>query len=482
MKINKLIKCLTLGGIIFTASACGGTKTIAVTGIDIDQESAVIEVNGFDYLNATISPSDATNKKITWSSSNESLASVDNDGFVVAKGLGEVTITATSVDGNFKDTCKITIKKELIHVDYVDSYEDKVVLTYSSITPDKYELSPIVLPLDADDQTLTFTSANTDIATVNSKGVITGGSAIGETTITIASVDNPEATKAVRVENCKSLSATNAKKVASAIKNKQTELGLTVDKARIVEDYYVQFSKNNTPQSTSYFIQESYIANNKEDVYFSIFSDDTDIHVEDGTPSTSRSGWIMYTTKKYMTYLFHEVGTETKNYLQVDTTSYIGNPLGRWGALCEVLDNLFTSGSAIVIDQLDGVLNVQGLSWLGSQTPLGPKSTASDPLNDPTHLISAFAAYYTGQVATIDDEQDLNIPYGTKYDLEIARQYEFRDYYCEEEIIDQNIYYSLDGDSFIRDYDIRYTYYHKDIEIFYPDFKDYSEVESIFDL
>ncbi len=86
---------------------CVVTVTQPVTGITIDRDQASIEVGKTCKLTATVEPSDATDKTVTWSSSNEDVAVVGEDGIVTAMKAGTATITATA--GDESATCDITI-------------------------------------------------------------------------------------------------------------------------------------------------------------------------------------------------------------------------------------------------------------------------------------------------------------------------------------------------------------------------------------
>ena len=87
--------------------------TISVTGISLNKTTTSIEVGKTETLIATITPSNATNKTVTWTSSDTSMATVDSNGKVTAKKIGTATITATTSNGK-TSTCKVTvIKKEV---------------------------------------------------------------------------------------------------------------------------------------------------------------------------------------------------------------------------------------------------------------------------------------------------------------------------------------------------------------------------------
>ncbi|MCR8908849.1 S-layer homology domain-containing protein [Thermophilibacter sp. ET337] len=83
--------------------------TVSVTGVTLNKTSANLTVGGTVILNATITPSEATNKNVTWSSDNTSVATVDADGKVTAAGAGTATITVTTADGNKTATCVVTV-------------------------------------------------------------------------------------------------------------------------------------------------------------------------------------------------------------------------------------------------------------------------------------------------------------------------------------------------------------------------------------
>lgn len=86
-------------------------STVAVTGVTLDKSSATVNVNGTTQLTATVAPSNASNKNVTWKSSNTNIATVDSNGKVTGKAVGEATITVTTADGGKTATCKVTVSK-----------------------------------------------------------------------------------------------------------------------------------------------------------------------------------------------------------------------------------------------------------------------------------------------------------------------------------------------------------------------------------
>ena len=85
-------------------------ETIDVTGVTLTPESVEIEEGGTFVLHAEVMPEDATNKNITWSSSDESIAEVGDDGIIKGVAAGNADITVTTEDGGFTATCAVTVK------------------------------------------------------------------------------------------------------------------------------------------------------------------------------------------------------------------------------------------------------------------------------------------------------------------------------------------------------------------------------------
>ena len=75
----------------------------------VSPSTATVAVSGTQALTATVAPATATNQNVTWSSSDTDVATVDDDGVVTGVSAGTATITATTVDGGFTDTCSVTV-------------------------------------------------------------------------------------------------------------------------------------------------------------------------------------------------------------------------------------------------------------------------------------------------------------------------------------------------------------------------------------
>jgi len=177
------------GGTYVWLQVNGGGGSIAVTGVEITQPASDTDLyigSSNIALEATISPAAATNKNITWSSSDTSKIDIvynaQTTGFEAqAVANGAATITVTTEDGSFTDTVTITAKTHVTGVTVSPA-------SASPILNSTQQLTATIAPADATDKTGTWTSSDTTVATVDSNGLVTA-KAEGTATITFTTTD-----------------------------------------------------------------------------------------------------------------------------------------------------------------------------------------------------------------------------------------------------------------------------------------------------
>ena len=161
-----------------------GVSNIAVTGISVSPIDLILDVNQTSNLTATVSPANATDASVTWSSNNTAVATVDVNGVVTAVSAGAATITATTTDGGFTDTTSITVNEQIITVTGINVSPIDLILDVNQTS----SLTATVSPANATDASVLWTSNNTAVATVDVNGVVTAVSA-GAATITSTTND-----------------------------------------------------------------------------------------------------------------------------------------------------------------------------------------------------------------------------------------------------------------------------------------------------
>ena len=155
---------------------------VKVTGIDIAQSSLTIQEGNSANIEYTISPSNATNKTVVWTTSNDKVATVTN-GKVTGISAGTAKITAKTSDGGFTDSIDVTVTASQVAV-------IGVILDKTSIAIEAGSTSTIVAtvqPSNAANKAVTWATSNSAVATV-ADGVVTGVAA-GTATITAITVD-----------------------------------------------------------------------------------------------------------------------------------------------------------------------------------------------------------------------------------------------------------------------------------------------------
>ena len=158
------------------------TKTISVTGISINKTSTTIVVGGTEQLSAIVSPTDASNKGVIWSSNNTSIASVNN-GLVTAKAEGSATITAKTSDGGFSATCTVEVSAKSVSVESVSLDHTSYEMEQST----QMILTATINPSNATNQNLNWESSNEEVLTV--KDGVVNALREGEATVTVTTED-----------------------------------------------------------------------------------------------------------------------------------------------------------------------------------------------------------------------------------------------------------------------------------------------------
>ena len=182
------VKALKPGTATITATADGkqGTCTVTVTakiiptsGVTLDITATSLDEGQTVTLTATIVPADATDKSVSWSSSAPDVASVDQNGKVTAIKKGSATITATA--GGKSATCEVTVIARVASVSL-----DKATLTMKD--GEEQTLTATILPENADDKSVSWSSSAPDVASVDQNGKVTAIKK-GTATITVTTVD-----------------------------------------------------------------------------------------------------------------------------------------------------------------------------------------------------------------------------------------------------------------------------------------------------
>ena len=187
-----------------------------VTSITLDQTSASLKVGEKIILTATVKPDDATDKTVTWSTSDASVAEVNN-GEVRAKKIGTATITAKA--GDKKATCAITVEATPVTSITLDRTSTSLKVG------EKVTLTATVKPDDATDKTVTWSTSDASISEVNN-GEVTAKK-IGTSTIT-AKAGDKKATCAITVVATPVTSITLDKTSASLKVGEKVALTATV--------------------------------------------------------------------------------------------------------------------------------------------------------------------------------------------------------------------------------------------------------------
>jgi uncharacterized protein YjdB len=159
------------------------SANIPVTGIVLLPATLTLNVGSPQQLAATITPANASNKNLSWTSDNTAVATVSSTGMVTAVSVGTATITVTTEDGGKIATTAITTINQI----FVSSISVNPA-TATIAMGNQQQLTATISPSNASNKNITWTSSDTNVATVNSLGLVSSVSA-GTCNITVTTQD-----------------------------------------------------------------------------------------------------------------------------------------------------------------------------------------------------------------------------------------------------------------------------------------------------
>ncbi len=205
-KILNFKLLLSVALVIFSVS-CKETnqpEKVAVQGVTVEPTTKNLVVGDEFTITATIEPSDASNKDVTWQSNASDIASVDATGKVKAIKAGTATITATTVDGAKTASCVVNVSDVAISVTGITLNPTEKTLSVG----EEFTIVATIEPAEATNKDITWQSNASDIASVDATGKVKAIKA-GTATITATTVDgNKTATCLVTVEENNALLTT----------------------------------------------------------------------------------------------------------------------------------------------------------------------------------------------------------------------------------------------------------------------------------
>ena len=160
---------------------------VKVSSVKLNKASTTLQEGATETLTATVEPSNAANKRVSWDSDHEEIATVSN-GKITAVNQGKANITVTTEDGNKTATCAVTVTPIAVTGVTLNKTETSIVKGQSET------LTATVAPSNASNKSVTWASDHTEFATVDDTGKVSAVSA-GTAVITVTTVDGSKTAK-----------------------------------------------------------------------------------------------------------------------------------------------------------------------------------------------------------------------------------------------------------------------------------------------
>ena len=335
------------------------------------------------------------------------------------------------------------------------------------------QLSVSGYPLKAPIGTVTWSSSNSSIASVDSNGLVT---ATGEGTaiITASSEAGKTAQSRVVVNNTNVLPNAPGKSAKKILAVQQSEGFVSPDTVYVSQDYLGTKTRDNVMYSRSKFDQKMWAS--VDNAYFRITSNDEDVKTSGGSVVPSNAAYVFYTTQDYLTYVFcNSNGKST--YMSLDQAYMVDKGKTPFESLSEVLQSFFVKGASIMTDQFEDILSADDLA---SSSYSGAKYKGS--FGEDSGQFAYNKVDVSGGTISASQEDDFGIPAGTSVTITDDFRYLWEDNLLTAKLIDEKIEYDLNGQHYVEEYIVNYYYQGKNVELFMPEQSNYSQVDSIFDL
>ena len=167
-------------------------QLVQAASVSLDKTDITLKPNATAKLTATVAPDNASNKDVTWSSSDTSVATVTNTGSVKAVKNGSAVITAKT-DNGLTAQCTVTVTTP------ISSFSVKPAKTKTMDIDGTFTITAKIYPANCNDKTLLYSSSNEDVAVVDENGTVTAVSA-GTAKITVTAKSNPAKTRTITVK------------------------------------------------------------------------------------------------------------------------------------------------------------------------------------------------------------------------------------------------------------------------------------------
>lgn len=200
---------------------------IYVQDVKIDKTNIQLRLNDVTTAKITpeVLPDNADNKSLSWTSSNPGVATVDANGNVTAIGVGETIITVKTLDGsNIERTCRVNVTKKETTILVQNIKLDKTTINLDLNGTRTAKITATIEPANASNKSVSWTSSNPGVATVDTNGNVTAVG-VGSTTISIKALDGSNVTKSCQVNVTRS----PIKVTSVSLNTNQLELDLTKD-------------------------------------------------------------------------------------------------------------------------------------------------------------------------------------------------------------------------------------------------------------